>query len=159
MDDLTELSGALAKRTQSDYGDWLKALKCAQSGLANVNQAEKAIQTLAEASASPLQFRLLAEALAAHCTKNPGDKKDVYSLLIESVNESPYSLSEWLGAWEFFSQWLAKRNRKGGFAVMLGYLDCCSQYIEGKGVIPTFNAQVEEMLEAYGFEGEDGDCS
>ncbi len=132
-----------------DCDEWLVALDNAQSGQSGSTLDISAIETLATASANPWQFRLMSEALDQ---RNDGPKNN-WPLLVESVDESPYSLSEWLAAWEFFSQWLAAQNRQAEFSIMMGYLDCCSEWMEGKSVLPPFDLLVEEMLEAFGFEG------
>ncbi len=157
MIDIAALARIQADRTGCDYADWLGVLKEIQSGFVQGEAGEKAIQQLAEASEDPVQFCLLTEALISHDAHNPGGEKEACSLLVESVDESPYSLKEWVAAWVDFSIWLESREREAGFASMLGYLDCCSQYIEGKGVLPPFTDLVEEMLDAYGFVGEEGD--
>ncbi len=153
MVDLNDLAQEQAERTQADCDDWLLVLKSAKSCLAKSSFRASALRSLAETSASPRQFQLMANALAAHNSKDSEDKRDGWPLLVENVDESPYTLKEWLEAWEFFHHWLHIRNRRASFLNRLGYLACCAQYLEGKTIYPAFVVLLEEMLEGYGFEG------
>lgn len=155
MVDLFDLAQEQAKRTQASCDDWLVVLNNAKSCLAKSSFGASAQRSLAEASASPRQFQLMADALAEHNLSGSDDKKDGWPLLVENVDESPYTLNEWLEAWEFFHHWLQNRNRRASFSNRLGYLACCGQYLEGKAIFPAFIVLLEEMLEGYGFEGDE----
>jgi len=155
MVDLSDLAQEQAERTQANCDDWLAVLNNAKSCLAKSSFGAGALRSLAEASASPRQFQIMADALAAHNSSDSDDKRDGWLLLVENVDESPYTLKEWLEAWEFFHHWLQNRNRRASFFNRLGYLACCGQYLEGKAIYPAFIVLLEEMLESYGFEGDD----
>ena len=152
MVDLIDLAQEQAERTQAGCDDWLVVLNNAKSCLANSSFGAGALRSLADASASPRQFQIMADALAAHNSSDSDDKRDGWPLLVENVDDSPYTLKEWLEAWEFFHHWLQNRNRPTSFFNMLSYLACCGQYLEGKAVYPAFIVLLEEMLEGYGFE-------
>ncbi len=141
------------ERTDFSGHEWQAALDNAKAMTEKFGFEASALCSLAEASASPRRFQLMIDALAVHQASHLDDKKDGWDLLVENVDESPFTLSEWLEAWELFNDWLGKRNRRANFINILGYLACCGQYLEGKAVFPAFCDLLEEMLEEYGFEG------
>jgi len=155
MVDFNDLAQEQAERTQAGCDDWLVVLKSAKSCLAKAKSSfgASALRSMAEASASPHQFQLMANALAAHNSSDSEDKRNGWSLLVENIDESPYTLKEWMEAWEFFHHWLQSRNRRASFFNRMGYMACCGQYLEGKAIYPAFVVLLEEMLEGYGFEG------
>ncbi len=100
----------------------------------------------------PEQFRLLMEALAEWRKEHP-DEPTGFDLLAESVDESPYSLGEWVESIEYFYDWLGQNQRHANFQSLLGFLHCCVQAAgSGPERLPLKDLLVE-MLDTYGFQG------
>lgn len=114
---------------------------------------ERQQQTLAEASQSPAQVRLLLDLfrLSPVETEPPPERA---RLFLSLVDESSMPLHEWIAALEVFFHWLQKQGRNTSFGLALGYIQCCSDALGGSGFsYADLPGAVSEMLENYGFDG------
>lgn len=75
------------------------------------------------------------------------------STFLESVDQSDYSLRDWIDAMQAFDRWLAGRDvRERPFDAMTGYITCCTMTNPVSVQIPELQAVVIQNLEQYGFE-------
>lgn len=75
------------------------------------------------------------------------------SELFEKVDESDYSLADWVEALVVFEQWLVEKNipdRPVG--AMLGYIHCCTMMNAPQVSLPSLKVIVHQSLIDYGFE-------
>ncbi len=75
------------------------------------------------------------------------------SKLIEKVDESDYSLTDWVEALVSFEHWMAEmgvQNRP--FVAMLGYIHCCTMLNAPQVGLPQLKVIVHQSLIDYGFE-------
>jgi hypothetical protein len=79
------------------------------------------------------------------------DEQSVRALL-EAVDESPYSLRQWVDAFIVLGQWLDARGLRASFQAQLGYLGCACEAAGAGASLTTLSAVVAEMLGDYGFE-------
>ncbi|MCB1090378.1 MAG: hypothetical protein KDL87_02525 [Verrucomicrobiae bacterium] len=70
-----------------------------------------------------------------------------------TVDDSPYTLSEWLEALASFDAWLTESGVEARpVTAMLGYLECCTMTIAPSLPLPDFSRLLRTNLEAYGFD-------
>jgi hypothetical protein len=73
--------------------------------------------------------------------------------LIDEVDDSDYSLADWVGAFLGFDIWLTNEGISGrDFGNMLGYLHCCQLMIAENVDRPDLQTFVNQMLTEYGFD-------
>ncbi len=108
---------------------------------------------LAEACERPSQIVLLQDLLRL-TPRETESAQDRARLFLEIVDESEASLLAWISSLEIFFDYLRKQGRNTSFGLALGYLQCCSDALGGNGLKYTgLPHAVEDMLEAYGFDG------
>lgn len=73
---------------------------------------------------------------------------------LAAVDDSDYSLADWVDALLAFDRWLAAHGTAARpFASMTGYLDCCAAAAPRTvGVLPALQALLLRNLEEYGFD-------
>ncbi|MDF1754337.1 MAG: hypothetical protein P1U89_16255 [Verrucomicrobiales bacterium] len=75
---------------------------------------------------------------------------------VNEVDESHYSLEDWVEAFLGFDEWLTKRCiSERSFIVMLGYVHCCQEVLPETLEKPSLQVIVNEMLNNYGFQAGD----
>ena len=72
--------------------------------------------------------------------------------LLERVDESPYSLSNWIDAFIVVRQWLDARGLQAAFQNQLGYVDCGCEAAGAGANLTLLPDLVREMLDSYGFD-------
>ena len=81
------------------------------------------------------------------------DGPPAFDRLSEEVDESNFSLSEWLSSL-FREEWAQENSRKSNFATTLGYVKCCAMSLAGgKRHGRAGLEHVEDMLRTQGFDG------
>lgn len=85
------------------------------------------------------------------CMGSDESTRFLFSKLIEHVDESAFSLSEWLDAISVFYQWLKRKNAKTDFIEALGYIECCCEQSQGDLSHASLPASVDHSLESFGF--------
>ena len=152
MLDLLELAGKKAEESRSPQSDWVSALERHLPDLKAAIKEEGSIALVVASCASLSQLTLISKALSHH-SGTSSLSSNRFEELVRRVDESPYTLSEWIAAWETFNVWLERNNRRSDFLNALGYLDCCVEYIRPAPFQPTFPELVATMLDEYGYEG------
>lgn len=72
--------------------------------------------------------------------------------LFAEVDQSPYTLEDWLCALDSFALWLEARGQPHpGFTTLLGYLNCCAEVATTAPAGFPLESILEQMLEDYGF--------
>ncbi len=73
--------------------------------------------------------------------------------LYEQVDQSDFSLSDWVEALLCFDQWLEDQNiSKRPLASMLGYIHCCTLTLADTLAPPNLAKITSEMLRQHGFD-------
>lgn len=85
--------------------------------------------------------------IAAHLT-GPG----LVEALLQLVDDSPYSLAQWIDAFIVLEQWLEAQRRCASIQEQLGYVHCSAAAAGSGASLTTLDAVVREMLDAHGFE-------
>jgi len=78
--------------------------------------------------------------------------RDSVRALLDAVDESPYSLRQWVDAFIIVGQWLDARGLCASFRDQLGYVSCACEAAGAGANLTTLSAVVSEMLDDYGFE-------
>lgn len=72
--------------------------------------------------------------------------------LLDAVDDSPYSLRQWVDAFIVVGQWMDARGLRAGFQDQLGYVHCACEAAGAGANLTPLAALVSEMLDSYGFE-------
>lgn len=72
-----------------------------------------------------------------------------YQCLMAAIDDSVYSLRDWVKALDVLHQWLGRNPRRTNLEHKLGYIHCCSVSEPGRPL----SEIVTLMLEEYGYEG------
>lgn len=78
------------------------------------------------------------------------DRQGTLELLLSSVDESSFTLRQWVDALMVLSQWLEVRRLSLSVEDKLGYVCCAAEAVNGSASVATLPAAVDEMLESYG---------
>ena len=80
-----------------------------------------------------------------------------FDAFLDEVDQSEYSLADWMGALLEFDRWLESRSiEKRPFRAMIGYAHCCTLISVPGAQLPSLELVVIQNLNAYGFEAEPG---
>lgn len=74
------------------------------------------------------------------------------------VDESPFELGAWVEAFELVQAHLVREGRAASPESIVGYIHCTADFASGPACDGSLARTVLEMLERYGFEGQEG-CS
>lgn len=153
MPNIEEMASELAGDDKSQYMAWYDALSEGAFLMGEVHLGERAFKLTADACRTPKQFSLLVEAFDEHAKVHPYAPNG-FNLLVDHVDDSPDSLSDWIAAIEYFYDWLSQNQRPApGLAQILEYLSCC---VESQAQLPhreSLPDVLADMLDRYGFEG------
>jgi hypothetical protein len=73
--------------------------------------------------------------------------------LLDAVDESDYSLADWVGAFVAFDEWLeGKGEKRRPLAEMRGYIHCCTYTNSPQLSLPTLKVIVIKALTEFGFD-------
>ena len=150
--DVKSLAARKKQETGHDEVEWLRALESARQSLKRTEVSYQSLEQIALASRSPSKFTIMTRLIYQYGKTHPhGDS--VSALIFEWVDQSPFALSDWIDAIDYFSQWLADHQRRIDFLTMLKYLECCAASPDAQEGGQTFRALVEDMLHVCGYEG------
>ncbi len=150
--DVRSLAERKHLETQHPLLDWTRAFESARQSLKMIEIDYGTLEQIALASQSPSQFTVIVRLIYQYGKSYPHGK-EVADFILDTVNESSFSLPDWLEAIEYFYHWLQKNQRKVDFLPMLKYLECCAAAPDAKEGGQTFSALVEDMLAVAGYEG------
>jgi len=75
---------------------------------------------------------------------------------IEEVDQSDYSLHDWVDAFVEFDNWLSAKNIElRPFNTMTGYIRCCTEMNAPQISLPILKVIVYQSLTKYGFDATD----
>lgn len=150
--DVRQLTERKHTETRHEPVEWLRALESARQSLKFVDIDFQSLEQIALASSSPEKFTLMTRLIYQYGKSHPnGDQ--ISELILKFVNDSPFSLTDWVDAIEYFHRWLGENNRKVDFLPMLKYLECCVASADAREGGQTFAALIEDMLAVCGYEG------
>lgn len=150
--EVSSLANKKSAETKHDRIDWVKALESARLSLKFTDINYQSLEAIALASRSPAKFTAISRLIYQY-GKSHLNGANITDLILESTNESPFSLSDWIDAIEHFYLWLEKNNRKIDFLTMLEYLQCCVASPDAKEGGQTLSALLEDMLNVHGYDG------
>jgi hypothetical protein len=137
---------------KTDLDTWKACLENARRILHTRDISDKDLEKIFTASNDPEKFNTVIKLLYSYTRSNPNGSLAV-KLLINHVDTSHYSLSDWVDAINIFNTWLENEGRKTSWDMMLGYLACCTESPENKDIKHKFTDILSDMLNEHGFEG------
>lgn len=140
----------MAARRNQPMQAWHIALERADSLRRRGMISPDHLERLTDASMAPSQVLLFCDYVArgAHAGSLS------FEVLAEHVDETRYSLKEWLKAMESFNTWILGQKRTTSYEQMLGYISCCAEMGSQQTCPPDLDNLVTSMLKQYGFEGQ-----
>lgn len=130
---------------------WQQSLAFARASLSITVLNDQQLTTIAMNSATVDDFNLIAKSLY-QCSKTHPDPGRGVKDFFQHVDDSDYSIEDWIKAIAIFHQWLKQEKLKSDFLTMLGYLACCSVSPENKTHKRDLCGLLQEMLDQYGFQ-------
>ena len=78
------------------------------------------------------------------------------AVLFEAVDETDYSLADWIAALLEFDRWMDEEGTSNRpFRQMLGYINCCTQINPPNVSLASLKVIVNEALTGFGFDHKD----
>lgn len=140
------------QETQQDEKLWLRALESARLSLKMIEISYPDLEQIALASRSPEKFTVITRLIYQYGKSHPhGDQ--ISDIILQMVNESPFSLSDWIDTIDYFYGWLVDHTRKVDFLPMLKFLECSVVSPEAQDAGQTLLALTADMLSNFGYEG------
>jgi hypothetical protein len=146
------LARELSTRTGEPEAAWSAALQSCRQSLRVSDLQDEELQLLARAALRLEHFVTLSRLLYQYSHAHPGKKRG-YLLFVDSVNQSPFGLSDWMAALQRLHDYAVKAGRKIEFPHLRAYLVCCIYSPEASTPGITLLSIVGEMLNFAGYEG------
>lgn len=96
------------------------------------------------------------EALTGLLVSHGSNVNDFERSLRELVDQSSFDYDSWVRAFELLQGHLQQSSRTASPSSMLGYIQCCSDFGGSNEGNESLVELTTEMLEQYGFEGQEG---
>jgi hypothetical protein len=135
----------------TEYQRWRESILFARTSLSVAVLSDEQLLKLSSAASNVLAFNVLAKYLYQSTKSHPDSGKGVAEFFL-AVDQSDYSLEEWIDAVFVFDEWLKEKQLQGSWLTMLGYLRCASESPENKSLKLPLSVYLEEMLETHGFD-------
>lgn len=136
----SKVSGIVSQRLM-----WQQAAAKAQGA----GCSDEVLARLVDGFASARSLDLLAQ-----LSRRYSESLDEFSRsLVQRVDESAFSLADWLNSLERILVLLADVGRVAPPSTMLGYVHCAAEFVASQRIGEPLPEVVEEMLEQYGFDG------
>lgn len=132
--------------------EWFKALESARQSLEFAQIDFRELELIVHASATPAKFTVMSRLIYQY-SKSHLQADRITGVILGLVNDSAFSLVEWIDAIDHFNTWLSEEKRKADFLHMLQYLDCCAASPEAREGGQTLAELLADMLNLAGYEG------
>ena len=131
--------------------DWLGAFECGRVNLRFLSASPEELERVALACATPEQMNLMVRLLYQYARIDPYDMGPIV-MMERFVDQSPFSLGEWIEGVQLVHQWLEREGREENLKVILNFLRCCVELPDVKSLNENFPNLVSSALEIYGVE-------
>ena len=149
---MTELARELAAKTGDSEASWAAALQSCRQSLRESDLLDDEVKLLARDSQKVEHFNTLTRLLYLYARAHQGRKRG-FQMFIDSVNHSPFGLSDWLVSLHILHEYAVENGRKIEFPHLREYLTCCIYSPETRTPGITLQSIVGEMLSFAGYEG------
>ncbi len=149
---IPQIAHQRAEETGSQSDDWINPLNLISASLNQDRPREKVIQAIAQACSEPSELAFLAEA-AFDQSVDPASGFNPLEQLLIKVDDSAYSLKDWIDACKTLFTFLEARDRHTDLGSAMEFLTCCSQYAITHPNPLSLSELTEDMLCEFGFEG------
>lgn len=150
MDWVDEEASARAGNQVGPRAVWRQTL----GRFAALNLPPEEAKALARACREPSDVALLVRLLKTSPAA-PEPPAERAQWLFQEVDDSDISLAHWIQALRAFYTWLDAEGRRTTLRQALGYIHCSAEGMAGDLAFSSLATGVREMLELYGFEGEE----
>ncbi len=150
--DVRALAAQKVSETDESMAAWFAVLESARQSLRFIEVDYQALEHLALACQSTAQLTILTRLIYQYGKSNPHGAL-ITDVILEYVNDSPFSLLDWICSIEYFYHWLEERSVKINFQPMLKYLTCCITSQDALESGQTLMALIQDMLQVFGYEG------
>lgn len=129
-----------------------RAFENARASVSLKDISDEELTKILSSCASLEQFSIIFQYLFKAFKSNPNGHS-VITKFFTMVDNSSYSLSEWIETIEVFHKWLCGQKRQTDFLKMIGYLQCSDLAPDNREVKHDFKDLVSDMLKTYGYVG------
>lgn len=143
---------AVINSKESERDLWSKSIESARSTIHTRDMSDEELIKIAMNSNCAASFNVVIKLIYRFTRSNPNGHMGV-ECFFNAVDDSPYSLAQWIEAIKYFSKWLDENQRTTPWPTLLGYLSCCSESPENKNIKHNLKHLLKDMLETYGYEG------
>lgn len=132
--------------------EWEKIFTNARASVSIKDISDEELMKIMSSCASVDQFSILFQYLFKTFKSNPNGHQIVVRFF-KMVDDSSYSLPEWIETIEVFHNWLCSKGRQTEFSKLIGYLQCSDLAPDNKDTKHVFKDLVLEMLNTHGYVG------
>lgn len=129
-----------------------RAFENARASVSNKDISDEELFKILSSCATLEQFAIIFQYLFKAFKSHP-DGHGVVTKFFKMVDNSSYSLSEWIETIEIFHTWLNSQKRQTEFLKMIGYLQCSDLAPDNLEIKHEFKDLVSDMLKTYGYVG------
>lgn len=129
-----------------------RAFENARASVSLKDISDEELLKIMSSCSSLEQFSIVFQYLFKAFKSNPNGHT-VVTKFFTMVDNSSYSLREWIETIEVFHRWLSEQNRQTDFLKMIGYLQCSDLAPDNREVKHDFKDLVSDMLKTYGYVG------
>lgn len=148
MIEMASLAKSQSSITGDSFEDWHKSIEWAATATSLSNLTDGEFVFLIKQAHSQATYQTVVELLEQYEALKTEDSG--HDLLVRFVDDSSFSMREWMAALHQMSQWLKARGQSADLARSLGYIKCCTQSAGGSEVdLPSY---VVDMLDQFGLE-------
>ena len=142
---------ALEKSKNLEIQDlWVKHITHVREALPVKEIKDRDLIILIDSCDSPEKLNLMSKIIYNYSKTHASNKKAI-NLLFKHVDDSIYTLKDWIDAIEVFCKHHFINDIKVNFIKMLGYIFCCNDFSEEKKFQQLLPELVKEMLDKYGY--------
>lgn len=152
MPEVDKLAEERSKATGESFMSWYDALMKGMSLASDAMIDPDAFLMVTNSSSKSSQFLLIMEALNGYAKENPNGT-NAFNLVAHYIDQTSYSLRDWVEVIDYFYDWLGKNCRRAPLTTVLRYvLGCVENKEEVELEESDFVDIVEKVLGTYGFQ-------
>lgn len=149
MIEMDALARERNEKTGERFEDWLQAIEWAAERDSVLELTDGEFVTLVKHASSVVHYRQVIEWFEFHKSEGNGERTG-FDLLLECVDESSFSLTDWMKALNTFHHWSQENSVIATLERALGYIQCSSQELNNVG--GDLAATVRTHLESQGLQ-------
>jgi len=151
MIDMRSIAEQRSSETGHPVEEWLKIIESGAETASVGQLTDGEFEDFARGASCPEVYATAVMFFEAHLQMDP-DGEPGFDLLCSFVDESTFSLTDWMTSLHEMNRWIQYHKIQTDFSQVLGYIKCCDMSLKNSldGSLPQ---TVKDMLESEGFDG------